>query len=98
MQFGTLQNVGYCIWLPKQFEAPRLQVGLTTVLGASQLRKFVEFGLSRPEYRMLPSPVPSQPQSVNADHCMFFKTWPLHQIVVIGPYQWSALATNKLMG
>ena len=36
--------------------------------------------------------------NVNISHIICFVTWPLHQIVVIGLYQWSALATNKLMG
>ena len=64
LRFGMLQNVGCRVWLPKPFEAPQLQVGLATVLGASQLRKFAEFSLSRQECRMLPSPIPSRPQRV----------------------------------
>ena len=36
-------------------------------------------------------------ENVNADHRMCFETWPSHQIVVIGPYRWSAPAINKLM-
>ena len=36
--------------------------------------------------------------NVNADHGICFETWLLRRIVVIGPYQWSAVATNKLMG
>ena len=36
--------------------------------------------------------------NVNASHVICFVTRPLHWIVVIGPYRWSALATNKLMG
>lgn len=40
----------------------------------------------------------SASESVNADHIICFETWPLDRIVVMGPYQWSALATNKVMG
>ena len=36
-------------------------------------------------------------ENVNADHGMCFETRPSRRIVVIGPYQWSAAAMNKLM-
>ena len=33
--------------------------------------------------------------NVNDDHVICFETWPLDRTVVIGPYRWLALATNK---
>ena len=35
--------------------------------------------------------------NVNDNHVICFETRPLDRIVVIGPYRWSALATNKVI-